>query len=140
MHNPWRRLQSLPWLQLIQSALLTIAIATLLDIGALVLLAWLYRIWPQGSLWVLQGGIRQVLLQLLAAGGIGALAVVVTERLFRAVWLDAGTLWALLGCLALGLFGKTLLPVPPFLVDLSYLQLIGIMVGLFSQGRRYWHR
>lgn len=138
MRNPLWRLKSLPWIPLLQNALLTVLLATVLDIALIFMLAALFNVWPEGSSIVLAGGIAQLLLQFAAAGGIGALAVVLMERLFRHVILDAAVLWALVGCLVLVLFIKNLLPIPTWLVGLSYVQFVGMLLGLFSQGRRHW--
>lgn len=138
MRDPLWRVKTLPWIPLIQNALLTVLLATVLDIALLFLVAGLANVWPQGSSAVLQGGLVGLLLRFAVAGGIGALAVILMERVFRYVRLDAATLWALVGCLALVLFVKSLLPIPAFLVGLSYIQFVGMMLGLFSQGRSHW--
>jgi hypothetical protein len=138
MRDPLWRLKTLPWIPLIQNALLTVLLATVLDIALLFLLAGLFRFWPDGSLLVLQGGIVQLLLQFMVAGGIGALAVVLLERVFRGVIPNTAVLWALIGCLALTLYLKSFLPIPTLLVGFSYVQFVGLILGLFSRGRRYW--
>lgn len=138
MRNPLWRLRTLPWGTLFQNALLTTAIATLLDIAFLFLIQLLGR---QGVDFVIPGGgMGLMLLLLLVGGGIGALGVILMDRLFRQVFLDIATLWALVGCLAVVLFVKGLLPVPAALVGISRLQLVGIILGLFAQGRAYWRR
>ncbi|MDB9525968.1 peptide chain release factor 1 [Oscillatoria sp. CS-180] len=138
MRNPFWRLKTLPWSPLIQNAALTVVLATVLDLILIFTLTLLLNIWPQGSLLLLQGGTVQILLAFLAAGGVGALAVILMERVFRNVLLDATTLWALIGCLTVVLFLKSLLPIPALLVGLSYIQFVGLIFGLFSQGRGYW--
>jgi len=138
MRDPLWRVKALPWVPLLQNALLTVLLATVLDIALLLLAAGLANVWPQGTSAALQGGLVGLLLQFVVAGGIGALAVILMERVFRDVRLDAATLWALVGCLALVLLLKSLLPIPVFLVGLSYLQFVGMMLGLFSQGRSHW--
>lgn len=138
MRNPLWRVKTLPWVPLIQNALLTVLLATVLDIALRFLVAGLSNVWPQGTSAVLQGGLVGLLLQFMIAGGVGALAVILMERVFRYVRLDAATLWALVGCLALVLWVKSWLPIPAFLVGLSYTQFVGLMLGLFSQGRSHW--
>jgi len=138
MRDPLRRLKTLPWVTLIQTALLTVLLATLLDLALLFGLQNLAQIWPQASGAILGGGLGALLLQLLVAGGVGALAVILLERVFRDVIPGVSTLWALVLCLAVALYIKTLLPVPMFLVGFSYLQFVGMVFGLFSQGRGYW--
>lgn len=138
MRNPFWRLKSLPWIPLLQNALLTVLLATVLDIALVFLLNGLLEMWPAGMNIILQGGIVALLLQFAAAGGLGALAVILMDRVFRQVRLDAGVLWALVGCLALVLYLKTLLPIPAFLVGISYVQFVGLLLGLFSQSRTHW--
>jgi len=138
MRDPLWRVKTLPWIPLIQNALLTVLLATVLDVALLFWVAGLSNVWPQGTSAALQGGLVGLLLQFMVAWGIGVLAVILMERVFRQVRLDAATLWALVGCLVLVLFVKSLLPIPAFLVGLSYLQFVGLMLGLFSQGRSHW--
>ena len=138
MRNPLWRLKSLPWIPLLQNALLTVLLATVLDIALVFILGTLINVWPEGTSLVFQGGVVQLLLQFAAGGGVGALAVILMERVFRQIILDAAVLWALVGGLVLVLFIKGILPIPTLLVDLSYIQFVGMLLGLFSQGRRHW--
>jgi hypothetical protein len=138
MRDPLWRVKSLPWIPLIQNALLTVLLATGLDIALVFLLSAMSMVWAEGTRALLQGGIVGLLLQVLVAGGMGALAVVLMERFFSFVRLDAASLWALVGCLALVLWLKSLLPIPHFLVGISYVQFVGLMLGLFSRGRSHW--
>ena len=138
MRDPLWRVKSLPWIPLIQNALLTVLLATALDVALIFLLSAMLTVWSEGATALLQGGIVGLLLQVVAAGGIGALAVELMERFFQSVRLDGATLWALVGCLALVLWVKSLLPIPSFLVGISYVQFVGLMLGLFSRGRSHW--
>ena len=106
MRDPLWRVKTLPWIPLIQNALLTVLLATVLDVALLFWVAGLSNVWPQGTSAALQGGLVGLLLQFMVAGGIGVLAVILMERVFRQVRLDAATLWALVGCLVLVLFVK----------------------------------
>lgn len=132
MRDPLWRLKTLPWLVLLQAAALTVVAASLLDL----LLAIALLNLPQPPTFL--NGISGLLLVLLAAGGIGVLAVTVMETIFARVLLNQGVLWALLVCMALFLWLRQWVPVPAVLVGLSYYQFVGMMVGLFSKGRRYW--
>ncbi|MDA0672834.1 MAG: peptide chain release factor 1 [Cyanobacteria bacterium] len=132
MRDPLWRLKTLPWLVLLQAAALTVVAASLLDL----LLAIALLNLPQPPTFL--NGISGLLLVLLAAGGIGVLAVTVMETIFARVLLNQGVLWALLVCVALFLWLRQWVPVPAVLVGLSYYQFVGMMVGLFSKGRRYW--
>lgn len=138
MRDPLWRIKTLPWIPLIQNALLTLFLATVLDIGLMVLLAALFSVWPDGNSLRMMGGVVGLLVQFVVAGGVGILSIALMERVFRHVRLDTATLWALVLCLAISLFLKSLLPIPSFLVGISYLQFVGLMLGLFSQSRRYW--
>ncbi|NER78931.1 MAG: peptide chain release factor 1 [Leptolyngbya sp. SIO1D8] len=139
MRNPLWRLKTLPWVSLLQNALLTVAIATLLDVALLLFLGLLINFgFQEIGLVILGGGFGFMLLLLAAAGSVGALSIILMERFFRNVILDAAALWALVVCLAGILYLKGLTQIPELLVGLSQLQFIGMLVGLSAQGRRYW--
>lgn len=71
--------------------------------------------------------------------GIGALAVILVETLLPRLTLHASTLWALVLCLLLGLWIKLLLYLPGlFVVSFSQSLLVGLVLGVFWKGRRYW--
>jgi hypothetical protein len=138
MRNPFWQLKHLPWLTLLQCAGLTIAIATMLDVLLLLLLSQLTQIWPASGGIIAGGAFTALLLLLLIAGGIGALAVILMEKVFSGVFLNRGTLWALVACLALLLWVKDFLPIPTVFVSLSQFQFIGMVLGLFAKGRSHW--
>ena len=81
-----------------------------------------------------------LVLPLGAGFGIGALGIVILERLFANLYIDTGTLWALVPCIVLVLFLKEFLPIPSFLVSVGYPQLVGTIVGIFVIGKRHWRR
>lgn len=139
MRNPLWRLKTLPWILLLQNALLTVVLATLLDILLLFVLSLLAGIGSSDTAFaLLGGGVGSTLLVLIAAGGMGALSIILMERFFRNVMPDGAILWALVACLALILYIRSFLPIPFILIGFSQLQLVGMMLGLFAQGRRYW--
>lgn len=140
MRNPLWRLKTLPWVPLLQNALLTVLLATLLDFGLLLILTILFSTGVQNIGLVIPTGIGFTLLLIAIAGGVGALSVILIERLFRHVLLDVATLWALVGCLILVLFVKTLTPIPSLFLGLSRFQITGLVLGLFAQSRSYWRR
>lgn len=79
------------------------------------------------------------ILPLVAAFGVGALSIFLTAGFFHQVLLRADTIWALTGCLLLLLLIKSWLPIPAlFISGFSYPNLMGVVVGAFTQGRRYW--
>ncbi|MEM0979328.1 MAG: peptide chain release factor 1 [Cyanobacteria bacterium P01_H01_bin.58] len=136
MRNPLWRLKTLPWIALLQNALLTVTLATLLEFALLFILTLTSG--AQGATVAIPGGSTGfLLLSLAVSGGVGALAVLLMQRLFRNVILDSAVLWGLVGCLVLVLFIKSLL-VPTVLVGISRPQLIGLVFGLFAQGRSHW--
>lgn len=136
MTDPLRRLKYLPWRSLLHVSGLTILIVIVLEL----LLAMGYTQSPsfQRTLSILHQPPLGIVIVLAAAMGVGALAVYLLERFHRQVFINSATLWALVPCLALVLFLKSLLPMPELLVQLNYLQLMGIIVGIFWKGRPYW--
>ena len=136
MADPLRRLKFLPWLPLLQLAALTTAI--IIAIEFLLLLVYANVPAFRQSLELLFAPPLGILVNFATAIGVGALVVVLLERLYRQVIINTATLWALVLCLALGLGIKTLLPVPPFLISLGQMQLVGAIVGVFWKGRPYW--
>ncbi|MEM9149787.1 MAG: hypothetical protein AAFU53_17005 [Cyanobacteria bacterium J06632_3] len=136
MANPFRSLKYLPWSILFQSAAVTIAIATVLDYG----LSWGVTQWaetqPESALPAILSGLFVV--TLLASYGIGALALLITERFFREVVLSAETLWALIGCVIALYWLRTLIPVPGLLMQMDLYNITLISLGCFFTGKRYW--
>ncbi len=138
MRNPFWRLKSLPWASLLQVAALVVLLATAADL----LLAQAFGILTRGLAGPLLPFLRLLLLILpLAAGfGMGALGLVILERLFRQIYLDTAVLWALVPCILLLLFLKSFLPIPTLLVSAGYPQLVGSILGIFVIGKRHWRR
>ncbi|MGB3788030.1 MAG: hypothetical protein WA949_08470, partial [Phormidesmis sp.] len=128
-----------PWTDLLKSAVVTIAIATAIDYLLIVGLVTLERSGaaasiPNGLLFLIA-----TILPLAVYFAVGALAVLVTSRLFRQVILTANTMWALVSCVLLALFIRSFLPIPGlFIGSISYLSIMGIAIGTFVYGRRYW--
>lgn len=140
MRDPLQRLKYLPWLLLLQVAALTTAIAGALDILLMVGLIQLAQL-GLFSMGVFQLPLTSVILSLLVfvvAAGVGALGVWLMERFFTQIYINTGVLWALVPCLGLTLFLFTQLRLPQLLVGISYPQLIGIVLGVFLRGKRYW--
>ncbi|MGB3790295.1 MAG: hypothetical protein WA949_19960 [Phormidesmis sp.] len=139
MANPFRSLKYLPWTDLLKSAVVTIAIATAIDYLLATGLVTLARSGaaarvPNGVLFLIAN-----VLPLAAYFAVGALAVLVTSRLFHQVILTANTMWALVGCTLVMLFVRSFLPIPGlFIGGINYLSMMGIAIGTFVYGRRYW--
>ncbi|HLO51566.1 MAG TPA: peptide chain release factor 1 [Kamptonema sp.] len=136
MSNPLSRLKNLPWQELLQIAALT----NLIVIGVELFLGWGFTQSPivRNILKLLYSSSLGVLIPVVTAVGMGALAVYIFEQRQQQFLLNSSSLWTLVVCLLLGLFLKSLLPVPAFLVDLSETTLIGIVLGVFWKGRPYW--
>lgn len=137
MFNPLRRLRTLPWIVLLQVALVTVAIVVAFDL--LIMQTFLLVPVALNLLVKLLNAPISLLISLAISVGIGALGVAILERWFRQVMITNSTLWALVPCLALWLLLKSLLPLPPSIVpDLDIFQLTGIILGIFWKGRSYW--
>lgn len=135
--NPFRRLAHLPWLVLLQVAAMAVVSVTVLEVA---LFAAMQQI--SGLAFAVQRIMTSVLSIVVLgaiAYGIGALAVLLFERLYAHIRPDAGLLWALVGCLLVMVWIKTLLPLP-MLIALDQVVLVGILLGVFTTGRRYWRR
>lgn len=137
MSRNLRRLQYLPWGLLLQASAITTGIVIFIELivafgyeqSALIrrTLGFLYTP-PLGGLLVLA-----------TAVGVGALAIVVIERFFPRLSISSAILWALIPCLLLMLFVKSLLPVPSQLINIHQPLAMGFMLGIFWKGRPYWH-
>ena len=132
--NPLERLKQLPWLSLFLDALLTVLCVSILEI-ALLLVATSVPIVTQ-IVTVLLSPPLGILTEIAIGLGVGALAVVLLERFFPRIRIDSGSLWALLLCLILAIAVKTQLALQ--LVNLSQTVMMGMLVGVFWYGRRYW--
>jgi hypothetical protein len=136
MFDPLNRLKLLPWIPLLQAALVTVLIAIAIDQGIIMLL-----LFPSTS-----NALRQLfnspvgdLLSLAIPVGIGALAAVVLERGFQKVMITAASLWALVACLGLWLAIADVLPLRSLLLPgLDLIPLVLVAVGMFWKARRHW--
>jgi predicted anti-sigma-YlaC factor YlaD len=134
MRDPWYRLKLLPWRSLFQAAIITILIGLVLEfltilatdklLGVSVLVGWLFS-----------PGIASLTL-LAASIGIGALAVYILEQT-NCPSINTGTLWGLVLCLSVFLLLLHILPLSS-LLQLSYVTLVGVVLGVFWKGRPYW--
>lgn len=132
--SPWERFKSLPWRSLFLTALVTTVIVQAIDFITLLGVA------TPGvgqSLVTLLSSPLSILLTLAATVGIGALAVLILERTDPAS-INSGSLWALLLCLIITFLLRMLLPLPALFAPASYIQFVGVMLGIFWKGRPYW--
>ena len=136
MFDPLRRLKYLPWTPLLQVALITVLVAIAVDVllGQALRVPVVLNIMAQ-----LFNSPFAILLFLGAAVALGALSVVILERWFRHVIINASTLWALIGCLALWLLLRSWLPIPPYLSPGFGLEpIVCVALGVFGKGKSYW--
>ncbi len=136
MNDTLRRFKSQPWKPLFLVSLITVAIASAIDYLLIFLISNVPGI--QQSVSFLLSPPLGILLPLAVAAGVGVLGVAVCDRFQSQIFLNAGSLWALVLCLVIILGLRGLLPLPSFLVRLSYPGLLGMMVGVFWKGRNYW--
>jgi len=134
MNNPWMKFKLQPWRQLSLTALLTTFVAVVFDtlllfalIESASFLQWVNLVYqsPLG-----------LIIPLAAVLGFGALGVYLCEKTQPQVVLNTSSLWALVLCLIIGLWLKTLLP--NLLIGFSYNSLIALILGVFWKGRPYW--
>jgi hypothetical protein len=137
MSNPLRGLKFLPWLTLFQVAALATGLAFVVEILLIVgtqfspidqLLELLFQ--PPLALFVL----------LAAAVGLGALSILVLERFYQRVVINTSVLWALILCVMVMLMARSLLQLPVLFLAPDYTTLMGVLLGVFWQGKAYWRR
>lgn len=136
MSDPLRSLKFLPWLSLFQVSALTTVIVTILE--SLLNLGLRSSSIIRAALSILYAPPLGVLMTFIVAASVGVLAVYLLERFAPQVRINANVLWALVPCVALVITLKLLLPLPTVLVHLQDTQLIGLSLGIFWQGQRYW--
>lgn len=134
MRNPLQRLRYLPWVPLLLIAAMTLVIV----FGVEMLLDILVKVSDFEQVLQLLFTPPLGLLMIVAIGvGVGAIAVWLLETIRPEIIINSGVLWALVGCLILVTFVRQLLPLPS-LVTLDQATLMGMIVGVFLTGRRYW--
>lgn len=133
--NPLRGLRYLPWVPLLIVAAMTVVLVSILEI--LLVLAAAYVPLIAQSVNLLFTPPLGMLMVVAIAMGVGAIAVYILETVRRDVVISSGVLWALVGCLILAVFLRQVLPFPS-LVSAAQPSIIGMMLGVFFKGRRYW--
>ncbi|MEO1210064.1 MAG: peptide chain release factor 1 [Cyanobacteria bacterium J06638_20] len=134
--NPLERLRQLPWMELLWIAALAVVIIFVIEV---VLLEAARQI-------LLVRDILQLLLTpplgLLVIIGMGfcagVLSVLLLENIRKDIIINSGVLWALVGCLMLQFLVRQSLSFLPALIQLNQSTLVGIVLGVFVQGKRYW--
>ncbi|HEY9846826.1 MAG TPA: hypothetical protein V6D03_11590 [Candidatus Caenarcaniphilales bacterium] len=136
MNDPLRRLKLLPWRSLFQVSALATLIAVAIDF--LLSLGYSQSAVVRSTIRLLYSSSLALLTTLAVGVAMGVLAVYLLERLSSQVLISNAILWALIPCLALTLVIKSLLPLPAIVVGWDETQLVGIVIGVFWKGRRYW--
>lgn len=136
MTDPLRRLKFLPWRSLFQVSALVALIVLVLEF--LLGLGYVQSPGIRRILSVLFAPSLELLITFAVAVGLGASAVYLLGRLHQEVTINTASLWALVLCLLLSFFVKSLLPLPSILISLNEITLIGVIVGVFWKGRPYW--
>jgi hypothetical protein len=138
MTNPWRGFTNQPWLELAKIAGVTLLAVIAIEWFIAGLIS-LQNTVINGFFMALLNPPLGFLVPFLAVFGIGVLGVYFSERWRQPLYLNSGTLWALVLCLVVALWLKSLLPLPIFqITQLSQPALIMILLGVFMKGRPYW--
>lgn len=137
-----KRLKLLPWTELSLIALLTNFIVLAIEILSTQVLQVSTAM--QQVLEFLYSGPVGILIPVIATIGMGALAVYLFEWRRWQIFLNGGSLWALVFCLLVGLYLKSDLlipllrfPVAQFVI-FSQMSLISLLIGVFWKGRPYY--
>ncbi len=133
-------LKQLPWRSLFLAALLSVIIVKAFDFLIALGLVALSRdtsilkllATPAGGLLLFGGG----------GLAIGALGVLCLERFGNVRFISVNLLWALILCLLITLWLLSFLKVSGigFAQQFSETHLIGIVIGVFWKGQKYWRR
>lgn len=133
--NPLQTLRYLPWLPLLTVAALTLVVTFVLEI--LLVLAVTVSPLANQALNLLFTPPLGMLMVVVIGLGVGAIAVWILETLRQDIVINAGILWALIACLMLLVALRQLIP-GAALVAPNQPTLIGVVLGVFFRGRRYW--
>ncbi|MBD1870785.1 peptide chain release factor 1 [Oculatella sp. FACHB-28] len=135
MSNPLRRLKFLPWLPLFQVAALATGLAFVVEI---LLIAGTQFSPIAETLEILFQPPLALFVLLAAAVGLGALATLILERFHQRVVINTSVLWALILCVMVMLMARSLLQLPVLFLAPDYMTLMGVLLGVFWQGKAYW--
>lgn len=128
--------KSLPWKTLINTAVITLGISTGLDYGLTLVLPSASQV-QIGSLFSSPLGL---LFSSIVDMAIGILGVVILEKLMGSrTSIRLPSLWGLILCLLLALVLKLFFPIPGIFLDQTHrISIVGILLGVFAKGQRYW--
>ena len=133
--NPWWHLKHLPWRSLILTSGLIVLCVLVLEIVLALAAAYVPGIGALLEL-LFSSGLGN-LTQIGVAMGIGAGAVLCLESFDRAS-ITVRSLWGLVLCLGIAFLLRKLVPTLPWLMDIGYVPLVGIVLGVFWKGGSYW--
>jgi hypothetical protein len=135
-----RRLKQLPWIPLILIAILTCFWVFFLEFFLGIASTQLAIV--QDTLKLLYSPPLGIIMNFVVAVGVGALAVYFLEVVYPRILINAATLWALVLCLVVAIFVKSVLPVllstSTSLIRADQTVLIGLVLGVFLKGKSYW--
>jgi hypothetical protein len=133
--NPWWHLKHLPWRSLILTSGITVLCVLVLEVVLALAAAYVPGVGPLLEM-LFSSGLGN-LTQIGVAMGIGAGAVLCLEACDRAS-ITTRSLWGLILCLAIAFLLRKLVPTLPWLMDIGYVPLVGIVLGVFWKGGSYW--
>ncbi len=139
MNKFWQRLKKLPWQELSLVSLITVLTVAAVEIFLAIAITNSPEVRDVLKL-IFASPFLGVFVPLGVAVGMGALAVYLLEWWQKQFLLDNSSLWALVFCVAIALWLKSLFPIPPLLIALSQPAFIAIAIGVFWKGRPYWRR
>lgn len=130
------QLKLLPWQALVNASVITLLIATGLDYGLTLLLPSAV----QASILSMFGSPLRLIYSSAIDAVMGVLGVVVLEKLMGSrPSIYASTLWAFILCLLVALVLRSMIPIPGiFLSQLHQISIVGVLIGVFGRGQRYW--
>ncbi len=140
MFDPWQSFKSLPWIPLISTAVVTVTLGKIFD---LVFIST-YSYVPQSQSWIdlIFSPPWGLILIILLSIGLGAVSVWLLETFFSPGAIYASTLWGLVLCLLVLMIIVSLISdfanVPSSLLGINQNILVGMVVGVFWKGKKYW--
>jgi hypothetical protein len=135
--NPWRSLKALPWGALFGAAAIATLSVWLLDAGLIVLFTFTPGLEPVLKL-LLSSAIQTLCISVFGVL-LGATSVMVLETVFYRILINGNVLWALILALLLTVAVQSWLPWQPLFLVPGQPLFIGLVLGIFGYGRRYWY-
>lgn len=136
MRDPVYRLKIMPWGKLFQGAALTTVVAVLLDLALLILAVQVNLL--ARTLQLLFAPPLGIIMNIVVYVGVGVMGIRLLERFFPQLSLNSANLWGFLFCLMVVMALTSFLPIPGLLIGASQGSVLGLLVGVFIGGMRYW--